>query len=124
MSYLLEVLGRGLLAELAAAFRDLLRDDGHFSTQELEGYVEREPDSLEYRRKLAVRLLADGQCGRARNTLIDGLKIDPADRLCRIGLACALDELGLTRAAAEQLRTTLEHHPDDGATLFALGFCQ
>ena len=44
MSYLLEILGRGLLAELAAAFRDLLRDDGRYSTQELEAKVARQPN--------------------------------------------------------------------------------
>ncbi len=124
MSYLLEILGRGLLAELAAAFRDLLRDDGHFSTQELESYVEREPECVKHRRQLAIRLLADRKYGQARDSFLDALAIDPADRVSRIGLACTLDELGLTQAAIEHLRTTLTHHADDGATFFALGFCQ
>ena len=46
MSYLLEILGHGLLAELSAAFSDLLHDDGHFSTAELRQAVERNPHTI------------------------------------------------------------------------------
>ena len=60
MSYLLEILGRGLLAELAAAFRGMLRDDGHYSTAELEQAVAGSPDDGSACRRLAIRRLADG----------------------------------------------------------------
>ncbi|MCH8914167.1 MAG: hypothetical protein IIA33_11440, partial [Planctomycetes bacterium] len=59
MSYLLEILGRGLLAQLAAAFRDLLHDDEDLDTQEIEARAEGEPDCPGHRRQLAIRMLAD-----------------------------------------------------------------
>jgi len=52
------------------------------------------------------------------------LKLEPADRTSRVGLACTLDALGQTRAAAQRLREFLVEAPEDGPTLFALGFCQ
>ena len=124
MSYLLEILGRGLLAELAAAFRGLLYDDGLVSTKDLEFAVQQDPDSATHHRRLALRMLADRQYSRARSGFLKALKLDPTDRASRIGLACTLDELGQTRAAAERLREFLGETSEDGPTLFALGFCQ
>src|SRR3990172_407901 len=98
MSYLLEILGRGLLAELAAAFRGLLHDDGQASTKDLEAAVQRDPTSVACHRRLAVRMLADRQYGRARAGFLDALALDPTDRVAHVGLACTLDELGQTRA--------------------------
>jgi tetratricopeptide (TPR) repeat protein len=123
MSYLLELLGRGLLGELSAAFRDgILRDDGHHSTEELRRLIEREPYVLENRRRLGARLMADRDFVRARDQFLEGLCLDARHVPSRLGLACALDELGQTRQAIEELQATL-HHDDDAATRFALGFC-
>ena len=47
----------------------------------------------------------------------------PTNRVARVGLACSLDELGLTRAAIEQLHNSFMGNPKDSATLFAIGFC-
>ena len=77
MSYLLEVLGRGLLAELAAAFRDLLSDDGQLETKDLEHNVESDPCSLEWQRQLAVRMLTSRRFSRARAAFSAALKLDP-----------------------------------------------
>src|SRR3990170_6262458 len=117
MSYLLEMLGRGLLAELAAAFRGLLYDDGLVPTKELETAVEREPQSQAHHRRLAVRMLADRQYGRARGGFLEALKLDPTDRVAQVGLACTLDELGQTRVAAERLREFLVEKPEDVPTV-------
>ena len=124
MSYLLEILGRGLLAELAAAFRGLLYDDGLVATKDLESAVEQDADSANHHRRLALRMLADRQYSRARGAFLEALKLDPADCASRVGLACTLDELGQTRAAAERLREFLGETREDGPALFALGFCQ
>ena len=43
MPGLLDILGRGLLAELRTAYRDLLHDDGRYATHELASAADREP---------------------------------------------------------------------------------
>ena len=124
MSYLLEILGRGLLSELAAAFRSLLYDDGLASAKDLEAAVEGDPEGAEHHRRLAVRMLADRQYGRARTEFVETLRLEPTDRVARIGLACTFDELGQTRAAVAQLQEYVHGGAEDGPTFFALGFCQ
>ena len=123
MSYLLEVLGRGLLAELGAAFTQCLRDDGHCSTNELEWCAAEEPEKIEHHRRLALHLLAEKQLARAKEAFQAALQCDPNDRASRVGLACTLDELGHTRDAIRELRQGLERDPADGPAWFALGFC-
>ncbi|MCH7596197.1 MAG: tetratricopeptide repeat protein [Planctomycetes bacterium] len=120
MSYLLEILGRGLLADLKAAFRDLLRDDTERSTTELEEEAVKSPES---KRRWAIRLLEEKQFSRARDVFSQVIDADPSNRVGRVGLACCLDELGLTRAAIEQLHNSFMGNPKDSATLFAIGFC-
>ena len=123
MSYLLEILGRGLLAELSAAFRDVLHDDGHYATRELVAFVERDPDDLQARLRLALRMLGDRQFNRARDEFLAAMTIDASARTARIGLACTLDELGQTEAALPHLRTAVSDDPEDAPTWFALGLC-
>jgi tetratricopeptide (TPR) repeat protein len=69
-------------------------------------------------------MLIGRQYSRARDHFLEALSLEQDDRVSRIGLACALDELGLTRAAMEQLHITVERHSDDAPSWFALGFCQ
>jgi len=123
MSSLLEILGRGLLSELSAAFRELLRDDGRRATKELEADAARDPENIDFTRSLAVRMLADRQYARAQRGFSAVLARDPLDRVSRIGLACTFDDLGQTSAALEALQGVARGN-GDGATLFALGFCK
>ncbi len=123
MSYLLEILGRGLLAELAAAFRKTLRDDAQFSTHVLEARVESNPSDLGHHRALGIRYLTESQYARASSAFEKALAVDRTDRVSQVGAACALDELGMTAAATERLRLLLRAGMDDAPTWFALGFC-
>ena len=59
MSYLLEILGRGLLAELAAAFRAVLDDQPEVKIDDLRDRVRRDPACVDARRALGLRLLAE-----------------------------------------------------------------
>ena len=61
MSYLLEMVGRGFIAELSAAFRDVLREDDGTETSELERLSVEEPGCAVAQRRLAVsrKLAAD-----------------------------------------------------------------
>ena len=61
MSYLLEILGQGLLGQLSAAFCNLLRDDGVAATSELETLAQSEPKVVAHHRRFGVRMLHDAQ---------------------------------------------------------------
>ncbi|MGD2108280.1 MAG: tetratricopeptide repeat protein [Phycisphaerae bacterium] len=124
MSYLLEILGRGLLAELGAAFRNLLVDDESRPTSELERRVADDPSDPESQRRLAIRYLGRQEWVRARERFLAALGLDEGDRVSRIGLACALDELGATQSALERLEEVVRDDAEDGPTWFAVGFCQ
>ncbi|MBU0717100.1 MAG: tetratricopeptide repeat protein, partial [Planctomycetes bacterium] len=124
MSYLLEIMGRGLLAELSAAFRDLLYDDQDCATAELIAHADQEPEDAVHHQRLGIRMLANHQLSRARPAFSKALQLDSADHVSRIGLACTLDELGLTRSAMEQLHIAVERSSDHSAAWFALGFCE
>lgn len=123
MSQLLEILGRGLLAELRAAFRDLLVVNGPTSGG-AQGDAADGPSAEAARHQVrGLTMLASKDLRQAREAFAEALKIDARDRVSRVGLACVLDELGLTRDALEQLHESLEHFPGDAATLYAIGFC-
>jgi len=123
MSYLLEILGRGFLAELAAAFRELLQDDQQVSTAQLEQDAAGPDADVDAWRTLGIRRLADHQFSAARDAFGEALTIDPRNQVCRLGTACALDELGFTRQAIRELRVTLQADSEAPGTWFALGFC-
>ncbi|MBI1826621.1 MAG: tetratricopeptide repeat protein [Planctomycetes bacterium] len=122
MSYLLEILGRGLLSELGSAFRGFLADDDSISTRELEQVAAEDSANPENQRRLGIRALRDRQYVRACHAFERILKTDAFDHVARIGLACALDDLGQPRKAIEHLNTVQTHDPNDAATLFAIGF--
>jgi superkiller protein 3 len=123
MSHLLEILGRGLLAELAAAFRDLLYDDGQYSADELYEALQRCPNDPSAAISLGARHLAVRKLEQARKAFAAALQIDPQHLVGRVGLACVLDEMGDTGQAIEQLNLARKDHPGDATVLFALGFC-
>ena len=123
MSYLLEILGRGLLAELSAAFRDVLHDDGHFSTEELRTARQRRPDDPEPCVRLGQRHLAQRDYASAQTAFEAALKIEPDNLAARVGAACAADELGRTNEVAHHLQLARRYHENDATVLFASGFC-
>ena len=122
MSYLLEILGRGLLAELGAAFREFLDEPDTTSLLELEARASRDPSSCDAHHRLGVRLLKERQFRSAQEAFQKAITQSPADRKSRLGLTCALDEMGRTHDAASELRLALEQE-SDAPTWFALGFC-
>lgn len=124
MSYLLEVLGRGLLAELAGAFHELLSDNDKIATRELEHAVNCEPYNIDHHRRLALRSLRDRQYARARASFDEVIKLEPTDKAARVGLACIYDDLGLTRKALENLTLLADEAASDEAVAFAIGFLQ
>ncbi len=122
MSYVLEALGRGLLGELSVAFRELFEETDACT-------IVGDPASdtavpSRYDCTAGIRQLRERNYGAARDRFQKALSLVPTDFVARVGLACALDELGLPRSGVEQLQIAVEHHPDRAAVWFALGFCQ
>ncbi len=131
MSYLLEILGRGLVSELTAAFRERLDDDGRIATADLKAAAQavgRSP--LAERGKgarcwtaLGRRHLANRDYAAARDAFGAAQTIDPDDADAHVGLACACDALGEGDRATQQLLAAQARAPRDPLVQFALGFC-
>lgn len=123
MAYLLEILGRGLLAELSAAFRDRLADDSESDTRTLESLIQKRPNSAEVNFRCGVRALREQRVVDAERFFCHALEFEPAHVDALVGSACARDETGRLSDAIERLRDAAALVPDDPAVLFALGFC-
>ncbi len=122
MSYLLEILGRGLLTELSGAFGSLIEDDGHFGTHELEAAVAREPDDPGHHRRLGVRMLSLQDARAAERSFRRALALAPDDPAARVALACVQDAAGSVHEALETLAAARDAK-SDSAIRFAQGFC-
>jgi len=152
MSHLLEVMGRGLISGLAAAFRRHLSGDNapkraDEPTTAVEGRAleapaprvgrlratsvtripaagqRGNPRTADEEARVGAILLADEEFIGARRAFERGLTLDPEHVASRIGLACVLDAVGRTSEAVEHLRIAQQSRPDDAAIAFGIGFC-
>ncbi len=123
MSYLLEVLGRGLIAHLAGAFVNALELRSEEPTETLLAAVEEDPDDVNGWVRLGGRYLRDEDPIGARRVFLAALARDKGCLAARLGLACAFDELGQLEVAIEQLRMAQKTAPADPAVLFSLAYC-
>ena len=119
----LDFLGEGLFRELAEEFADLIYDGGLLSIAELEAGVRLEPEVAARHRDMGRRLMQDAKPARARDAFAKALEFDPVDPLARLGLACALDALGMTQTAMEELSKLLERRPEYHPALVAMEYC-
>jgi tetratricopeptide (TPR) repeat protein len=123
MSYLLEVLGRGLIAHLAGAFVNPLDLKSEEPVEDLRRAVENDPDNVGAWIRLGGRYLRDEDPIAARRVFLSALAKDKSSLPARLGLACAFDELGQLEVAIEQLRMAQKVAPADPAVLFSLAYC-
>ena len=123
MSYLLDILGRGLIAELAAAFREFLPENSGHANDGSTHPVEHDQPISSASVSDALRLLEAGRFVDAREAFGRLSGEEPSNIAAGIGLACALDQLGHTREAARTLRRVLEFHSKRASLWFGLGFC-
>jgi len=119
----LDFLGEGLLRELAEGFPDAIYDAGRVSIDELEAGVRLEPGVAARHRDLGRRLLQDAKPAHAREAFTRALRLDPGDPLSRLGLACALDAIGLTPTAIKELQFCLNARPEFCPAIVSLGYC-
>ncbi len=123
MGYLLECLGRGLLGSLSNAFEAPLGDASDEPTASLLQAAQERPSDSRRHVQLGRRYLKEGRFSGALETFKAALDIDAHALVPRIGLACALDELGRADEAIKHLRTAQKQDPTDPAILFTLGLC-
>ncbi len=123
MSYLLEILGRGLIGQLAGAFEPILGKDGEQPTEDLRRAAEACPDDVDAWICLAGRYLRSEDPVAARGALLHVLELESNNLAARLGLACAFDELGQIDVSLEQLRIAQKSGPASPPILFCLGYC-
>jgi len=123
MSYLLEILGRGLIAHLAGAFVNPLDLKSEAPVEDLRRAVESDPDNVAAWIRLGGRYLREEDPIAARRVFLAALAKDKNSLPARLGLACAFDELGQLEVAIEQLRMAQKVAPADPAVLFSLAYC-
>ena len=123
MSNLLEILSRGLVAELTGALRDRFEVDESITSKELRDAVQREPQCPDHLRRLGARSLDESNATRARHCFEAALQANASDAVAMVGLACALEQTGNIDEAVTVLQRARWQKPKDAAVLFALGYC-
>ena len=123
MSQLLEVFGRGLIAQMVGAFATALGADTDESLIDLQRAVAASPDDLEIQIRLGGRYLREEDAVAAREVFLGVLARDNRNLPARLGLACAFDALNQLEVALEQLRIAQKADPANPAILFCLGYC-
>lgn len=119
----LDFLGKELFRELAEEFPELIYDGGRVSTAELEAGVRLEPEVAARHRDLGRRMLQDAKPAIAQESFTKALELDPDDPLSRLGLACALDAIGLTSKAIEELQLCLDARAEYRPAIVSMGYC-
>lgn len=115
--------GTGLFRTLAEQFGDLFFDRGLSSMNDLEAAVQDDPKAAARHRDLGRRLLQDAKPKMARAVYRRAVELDPGDALARVGLACALDALGMTQTAMDELQACVERRPGFRPALAAMEYC-
>lgn len=123
MSYLLEILGRGLIAHLSGAFASNWGNDPDESIDDLRQALAIHPEDEEVMIRLAGQHLRNDEPQIARDIFLEILSRDKNNLSARLGLACVFDELNQVDVALEQMRIAQKADPANPAILFCLGYC-
>ena len=122
MSYLLELLGRGLETDLAEVLAQFYWAGGDQHLEELLASARRHGDLPELQLQIGVAYLQQLQWDRAIEHLEASLRAEDTFAV-RVALGCAFEEKGLAYKALEHLQAADLQRPNEAMVLFALGFC-
>ncbi len=103
MSYLLEALGRGLLADLRSAFESQLPAPGKEGSEALRARLEVSPDSFDLAMRLGMACLSQVRLSEARDAFEKARQLRPVSAQPLVALACVNDELGHLDGAIKYL---------------------
>ncbi|MEE8169412.1 MAG: tetratricopeptide repeat protein [Phycisphaerae bacterium] len=123
MSHILEMLGRGLLANLWSAFPGTLTSDPQAPAEELAARVRSSPDDVRLSTSWGVALLNEQRPVEARNVFKEVVERAPEDLIATLGLACALAELDRHEDAIGALQQARPRDAANPAIPFCLGYC-
>lgn len=123
MSFLLEILGRGLVSSLRAVLGEKLPDVTELGLAALRSRCTAAPADDEARVLLGLKYLETGEALRARGCFEEVLKHDDESLPGLLGLTCAHDEMGQTAAALECLNQARLVEILDPLILFCIGLC-
>jgi tetratricopeptide (TPR) repeat protein len=124
MSYLLEILAKGLDASVGETLERLYRPgDGGASVPRLEALCRENPGRADLLFQLGVAYLQAMQCPQAARNLAESCRLKPDHLPARLALAGAYDELGQADKALAHLHIARDVQPGNGAVLFATGLC-
>ena len=123
MSYLLEVLGRGLAGRVAETLeRNFHRGCGK-PLAELKELAEQRPDWPDVQCDLGMAYLRGMQFADAARHLEQACRRKPDYLEARLALAAVCDELGQTERALDNLRIANQTHAGSPPVLFCIGYC-
>ncbi len=123
MSYLLEVLGRGLLLDLRTAYARqmpaLPEDDADALAERLAA----SPTSYDLLMRFGAACLYAARLRDAQSAFERARALQPDAPSPLLGMACLCDELGQFERAADLLAQARQLDPDDPAIVFGIAFC-
>ncbi|MCG3138347.1 MAG: Lipopolysaccharide assembly protein B [Phycisphaerae bacterium] len=124
MSYLLEIVGRGLISSLQGALRSKWPDVSHLTLAELHDKVQQHPEEVEAETLLGLKLLEQQEYMAAKHHFEQVISQDDEAIDAILGLAAVEDQLGQVSAALAWLNEARLIHILDPVILFCIGFCQ
>ena len=122
MSYLLDMLGKGLDGSLTDRLGHYFCTAGLVSLSELAARTQAEPGRADLQVRLGVAYLDAAQASEAIEHLQLACRHDPRHVPARLALACALEETGRTPDALEELERADGLQPNQPVVLFCIGF--
>ncbi len=123
MSYLLEVLGRGLVADLEAVFARCWSGLPEDDADDLFERCAAIPTSLDLALRCGAACLREARLRDAEAAFARAQQLAPESSKPLLGLACVADALGRVRPALEQLGTARDLDQYDPAITFGIAFC-
>src|SRR5262245_25702056 len=123
MSYLLESLGRGLLAQLVDAFERRLPGTADDDPDELADQLRHAATSADLTLRTGAAYLRHSRLSEARRAFERAQRLPDARQNAALGLACVQAELGRTGEALTLLEAVRAEAPDDAAIAFAIALC-
>ncbi len=123
MSYLLEILGRGLVSSLRGALQTKLPPVDDLSLPELRSRLAAEPANEKHTLMLGLKLLWEDRFMNAGESFEQVLERDDESIVGLLGMASVHDELGRTEQALTLLNRARLIDVLDPVILFCIGFC-
>ena len=123
MAYLLETLGKGLVANLSSAFDAEFGPFRKRNLADLRRCVRAHPDQAAAHVTLGLCCIRHRLFSEARQAFSHALRLGAHQAVAELGMACVHDELGHAAQAIDMLLKARFRLPNEANIDFAIGFC-